>query len=55
MADRVILGDPARDELADLVLVVYLADLLTLLINRHPAHQIGHPMSWAYAPANQVA
>ena len=33
----------------------YLADVLTRLVNRHPASQIDHLMPWAYAPTNQVA
>ena len=33
----------------------YLADVLTRLINRHPASQIDQLMPWAYAPTNQVA
>ena len=33
----------------------YLADVLTRLVNRHPASQIDQLMPWAYAPANQVA
>jgi transposase len=33
----------------------YLADVLTRLVNRHPASQIDQLMPWAYAQANQVA
>ena len=33
----------------------YLADVLTRLVNRHPASQIDQLMPWAYAPANRVA
>ena len=33
----------------------YLADVLTRLVNRHPASQIDQLMPWAYAPANGVA
>ena len=33
----------------------YLADVLTRLVNRHPASQIDHLMPWAYVTANQVA
>jgi hypothetical protein len=33
----------------------YLADVLTRLVNRHPASQIDQLMPWAYAPTNQVA
>ena len=34
---------------------VYLADVLTRLINRHPASQIDQLMPWAYAQTNRVA
>ena len=33
----------------------YLADVLTRLVNRHPARQIDQLMPWAYAPTNRVA
>ena len=33
----------------------YLADVLTRLVNRHPASQIDQLMLWAYAQANRVA
>ena len=33
----------------------YLADVLTRLVNRHPASQIDQLMPWAHAPANRVA
>ena len=33
----------------------YLADVLTRLVNRHPASQIDQLMPWAYAPINRVA
>ena len=33
----------------------YLADVLTRLVNRHPARQIDQLMPWAYTPTNQVA
>jgi hypothetical protein len=33
----------------------YLADVLTRLVNRHPASQIDQLMPWAYAQANRVA
>jgi len=33
----------------------YLADVLTRLVNRHPASQIDQLMPWAYAPTNRVA
>jgi hypothetical protein len=33
----------------------YLADVLTRLVNRHPASQIDQLMPWAYAPANRAA
>ena len=33
----------------------YLADVLTRLVNRHPASQIDQLMPWAYAQAHPVA
>jgi len=33
----------------------YLADVLTPLVNRRPASQIGQLMPWAYVPTNRVA